>query len=192
MDKNKHHHKRYQESGKANPKYRLKPDEAEIVEQYRRAKYECEKENLDPSTLHSGWIKNKTASLYFKLPKATEIDFKKLSKELIEELKEYSPKYPKIDRIKYKDSHLLFMCPSDLHIGKLCKSFVSGEEYNNQIAVTRALEGVRGCLNKAQGFNIDKTILLLSGDLLHVDNFDNTTKRGTKQNEVDGLLSDHF
>lgn len=192
MDKNKHHHKRYQESGKANPKYRLKPDEAEIVEQYRRAKYECEKENLDPSTLHSGWIKNKTASLYFKLPKATELDFKKLSKELIEELKEYSPKYPKIDRIKYKDSHLLFMCPSDLHIGKLCKSFVSGEEYNNQIAVTRALEGVRGCLNKAQGFNIDKTILLLSGDLLHVDNFDNTTKRGTKQNEVDGLLSDHF
>jgi hypothetical protein len=164
VDKNKHHSKRYTEPNAKNPRYRLKPDEAEIVEQYRRAKYEC----------------------------PAEIDFKKLSKELLNDLKEYSPKYPKIDRIKYKDSHLLFMCPSDLHIGKLCKSFVSGEEYNNQIAVTRALEGVRGCLNKAQGFNIDKTILLLSGDLLHVDNFDNTTKRGTKQNEVDGLLSDHF
>ena len=84
------------------------------------------------------------------------------SKEGIQEAKQYSPKYPKLNYKKYTDGHLLFMCPSDLHIGKLCRSFVSGEEYNNQIAVTRALEGVRGCLAKSQGFNIDKTILLLS------------------------------
>jgi hypothetical protein len=108
VDKNKHHSKRYTEPNAKNPRYRLKPDEAEIINQYRRAKYECEKEGLDPTTLHSGWIKNKTASLYFKQPKPAEIDFKKLSKELLNDLKEYSPKYPKIHRIKYKDSHFTY------------------------------------------------------------------------------------
>lgn len=187
---NKKHQKRFKDTG--NPRYRLTETEAEIIRDYRRAIDECENEGLDPETLHSGWIKNKKASLYFRMPKPLEKDFKKLSKELLEEVKQYSPKYPTIEREKYKDGHLLFMCPSDLHIGKLCKSFLSGEEYNNQIAVTRALEGVKGCLTKSQGFNVEKTILLLSGDLLHVDNFDNTTTRGTKQNETDGLLSDHF
>jgi hypothetical protein len=185
----KSHNKRWKDGG--NPRYRLNQDEAEIINNYRRAIQECEKEGLDPKTLHSGWIKNDNASLYFKQPKATEKDFKKLAKEVIEEAKQYSPKYPKLNYKKYTDGHLLFMCPSDLHIGKLCRSFVSGEEYNNQIAVTRALEGVRGCLAKSQGFNIDKTILLLSGDLLHVDNFNMTTTSGTRQ-DSDGLLSDHF
>ena len=185
----KSYNKRWKDSG--NPRYRLNKDEAEIITNYRRAIEECEKEGLDPKTLHSGWIKNDNASLYFKQPKATEKDFKKLAKEVIEEAKQYSPKYPKLNYKKYTDGHLLFMCPSDLHIGKLCRSFVSGEEYNNQIAVTRALEGVRGCLAKSQGFNIDKTILLLSGDLLHVDNFNMTTTGGTRQ-DSDGLLSDHF
>ena len=185
----KSHNKRWKDGG--NPRYRLNQDEAEIINNYRRAIQECEKEGLDPKTLHSGWIKNDNASLYFKQPKATEKDFKKLAKEVIEEAKQYSPKYPKLNYKKYTDGHLLFMCPSDLHIGKLCRSFVSGEEYNNQIAVSRALEGVRGCLAKSQGFNIDKTILLLSGDLLHVDNFNMTTTGGTRQ-DSDGLLSDHF
>jgi len=184
------HNKRWKDKT-GNPRYRLSETEAEIIKDYRRAITECEKEGLDPETLHSGWIKNKNASLYFKQPKAEEKDFKKLAKEVIEEAKQYSPKYPKLNYKKYKDGHLLFMCPSDLHIGKLCRSFVSGEEYNNQIAVTRALEGVRGCLAKSQGFNIEKTILLLSGDLLHVDNFNMTTTGGTRQ-DSDGLLSDHF
>ncbi len=191
MKKNKDYKKRYIDKKNCNPRYRLKPDEAEIIHNYRRAVEECEREGLDPNTLHSGWIKNKNASLYFKQPKQSELDFKKLSKELLNDLKEYSPIYPKLEREKYKDGHLLFMSPSDLHIGKLCKSFVSGEEYNSQIAVVRCLEGVKSLINKAQGFNTEKIVLLLSGDLMHVDNFDNTTTKGTKQ-DTDGLLSDHF
>ena len=185
----KSHNKRWKDKG--NPRYRLSQQESEIINNYRRTIEECQKEGLDPQTLHSGWIKNDNASLYFKQPKAAEKDFQKLAKEVIEEAKQYSPKYPKLNYKKYTDGHLLFVCPSDLHIGKLCRSFVSGEEYNDQIAVSRALEGVRGCLAKSQGFNVDKTILLLSGDLLHVDNFNMTTTGGTRQDST-GLLSDHF
>lgn len=186
----KSHNKRWREKG-ANPKYRLNPEESVIINNYRRAKEECEKEGLDPKTLHSGWIKNENASLYFQQPKAQEQDFKKLSEELVEELKQYSPEYPKIKRPKEIDGHLFFCCPSDLHIGKLCKSFVSGEEYNSQVAVIRALEGVRGCIEKAKGFHIDKVVFLLSGDLLHVDSFKNTTTNNTPQ-DTDGLWSDNF
>ena len=69
MKKNKDYKKRYIDKKNCNPRYRLKPDEAEIIHNYRRAVEECEREGLDPNTLHSGWIKNKNASLYFKQPK---------------------------------------------------------------------------------------------------------------------------
>jgi len=191
LDRNKLHSKRYKEQKQNNPRYRLKPDEAEIIHEYRRAKHECEKEGLDPSTLHSGWIKNKNASLYFKQPKKEEQDYKKLFKELVKDLKNHSPSYKKIKRKKINDGHLFFCCPSDLHIGKLCRTFVSGQEYNNQIAVIRALQGVRGCIDKAKGFCIDEVVFLLSGDLLHVDSLKNTTTAGTPQ-DTDGLFSDNF
>jgi len=189
-NENTEHNKRYKPKNEGNPRYRLSQDEADIVFNYRRIKEEAKKEGLNPDLVHSGWIKNKNASLYFKV-NDIKANFEKLSKELIEEAKQYSPEYPTIERQKYSDSHLMFICPSDLHIGKLCKSFVSGEEYNCQEAVIRCLEGVKGCIQKASGFNIDRIVLLLSGDLLHIDNFEGTTTKGTKQ-DTDGLLSDHF
>ena len=177
--------------GKGAARYRLKEDEEKILLKYRRIKQEAENEGLDVETVHSGWIKNKNASLYFKQPNPKEKDFFKLGKDLIKELKEFSPEYPKLDRDKYKDPHLFFCSPSDLHIGKLCKSFNADQEYNSQIAVIRTLEGVRSLIKKAQGFNIDKVVLLLAGDLLHVDSFKNTTTNNTAQ-DVDGLFSDNF
>jgi len=185
---NKNHYKRFKDTG--NPRYRLTQDEADIINKYRRIKQEAESQGLNVNDVHSGWIKSKEASLYFKNPDYKQQDYKKLFNELIEEIKEYAPHYKKIDRPKVIEPHLFFCCPSDIHIGKLCRSFVSGVEYNNQIAVQRTLEGVRGCIKKAEGFHIDQVVLLLSGDLLHVDGFKTTTK-GTPQ-DMDGLFSDHF
>jgi hypothetical protein len=55
-----------------------------------------------------------------------------------------------------------------IHIGKLCSSFESGESYNNQIAVKRVLEGVRGILTKVSSFNIDKILFISGNDILHM------------------------
>ena len=178
-------------SPKKSNRYRLKPDEIDIINDYRRIKQEADDSGLNVDDVHSGWIKSDKASLYFKNPDHKKEDIKKLLKDLVEDLKQYSPEYKPIERPYTKEGHLFFCCPSDLHIGKLCKSFVSGEEYNNQIAVIRALEGVRGCISKARGFEVDKVLLLLSGDLLHVDGFNNTTTSGTRQ-DTDGLFSDNF
>lgn len=189
MKSHKNHKNRYKDSN-GNPRYRLSEDEAEIIKNYRRIRQEANNSGLNVSDVHSGWIKSKEASLYFKNPDHKQQDQKKLYKELIDDLKNYSPKYPKFKRTKVTEGHLFLCCPSDIHIGKLCRSFVSGQEYNNQIAVQRTLEGVRGCIEKSKGFNIDQVVFLLSGDLLHVDG-GKTTTRGTIQ-DMDGLFSDQF
>ena len=190
-DKNKSFQKRYKNDKKGNPKYRLNSDEAEIIQQYRRIKQEAKSEGLNPDDVHSGWIKNKSASLYFKNRNFKAKELKDFKEDLIKDLEQYSPKFEYIEKPRVKDGHLLLISPADIHIGKLCKSFVSGEEYNKQKAVLRTMEGVKGCLQKSRGFNIDKIILVIGNDALHIDSFSNKTTRGTEQ-DVDGMFYEHF
>lgn len=137
------------------------------------------------------WDKSKEHSFFIKNPLFKAEDKDNFAKELIKELKEYSPKYPKIERKKIKDGHLLVIDPADVHIGKLCTAFESGEDYNNQIAVKRVLEGVEGILNKANGFNIDKIVFIGGNDILHVDTPQRKTTSGTPQ-DTDGMWYDNF
>ena len=150
--------------------------------------------DIDNTTVKHLWVKNKTASLFVKNPnfiaenQAQQTDFKA---ELIEDLKQYSPKFPKLERIENKDSYLLVLDPADIHIGKLCSAFESGETYNNQVAVQRVLEGVKGILQKVSSFNIDKILFIGGNDILHIDNPNRTTTSGTPQ-DTDGMWFDNF
>tara|TARA_R110000851_G_scaffold75456_1_gene166334 strand:- start:15014 stop:16168 length:1155 start_codon:yes stop_codon:yes gene_type:complete len=117
--------------------------------------------------------------------------FEDLSKELIKELKQYSPKFVRLERVKDNDSYLLVVDPADIHIGKLASAFECGEAYNNQIAVKRVLDGVRGLLDKARGFNIDKILFIGGNDILHIDNPKRTTTSGTPQ-DTDGMWHTNF
>ena len=77
----KHHKKRYKDTS-GNPRYRLSEDEADIINNYRRIKQEANNSGLNVNDVHSGWIKSKEASLYFKNPDHKQQDHKKLFKEL--------------------------------------------------------------------------------------------------------------
>lgn len=90
-----------------------------------------------------------------------------------------------------QESFLLVLDPADLHIGKLSESFETGEDYNNQIAVKRAKEGVDGILDKVKGFKIDKILFVGGNDILHVDNPKRTTTSGTFQ-DTDGMWYSNF
>ena len=186
----KSHKKRFKDKG--NPRYRLNSNEAQIINDYRRLKYEAEAEGLNPNDVHSGWIKNKKASLYFKNPNFKQNDLKEFKEQLLKELREYSPNFQKLVKPKVNDGHCLLISPADIHIGKLCKSFVSGEEYNKQIAVHRTLEAIDGILQKSNGFNIDKLILCIGNDVMHIDTpRGNKTTKGTVQ-DTDGMFFEHF
>ena len=55
-----------QEKSSGSLRYRLKPDEVDVLREYRRIKEEAEFQGVNPNDVHSGWIKSKESSLYFK------------------------------------------------------------------------------------------------------------------------------
>jgi len=175
-------------------RFRLKQDEIEILMQYRGIKNATDEAGVDDKDVKHGWLKTKQASLFFKNPnfKQEELnEIQRIKDECIKEVKLYAPKYHAIETIKSEDTHLLVIDIADLHIGKLATAFETGEDYNSQIAVKRAKEGLQGILNKAKGFNIDKVLFVAGNDILHTDNTRRTTTGGTPQ-DTDGMWYDNF
>ena len=175
-------------------RFRLKQDEIEILMQYRGIKEATDEAGVDDKDVKHGWLKTKQASLFFKNPnfKIEELnEIQKIKDECINEVKKYAPKYHAIETIKSTDTHLLVIDIADLHIGKLATAFETGEDYNSQIAVKRAKDGLQGILNKAKGFDIDKILFVAGNDILHTDNTRRTTTGGTPQ-DTDGMWYDNF
>jgi hypothetical protein len=181
---NKEHSKRNIDRT-GNPRYRLTEDEAEMVFNYRRIKQEAEKEGLDPKSVHSGWIKNKHASLYFKND-TNKKDQDKFLKDLLDSYKEHAPNYTKIYYEESNNNHLLVLDPADIHIGKIASELETGESYDSQEAVIRVITGVNSILSKCKGFFINRICLVMGNDVLHYDTPNKTTK-GT-QVDSDGLM----
>ena len=175
-------------------RFRLKQDEIDILMQYRGIKEATDEAGVDDKDVKHGWLKTKDASLFFKNPnfKVEELnEIQRIKDECINEVKKYAPKYHAIETIKSEDTHLLVIDIADLHIGKLATAFETGEDYNSQIAVKRAKDGLQGILNKAKGFNIDKVLFVAGNDILHTDNTKRSTTAGTPQ-DTDGMWYENF
>ena len=154
----------------------------------------CNELEVSTENVKHLWRKDKNNSVFVKNPlyvEKEEIEIKQLRGDLIKDLQQYSPKFKVIKRKKDTDGYLLVVDPADIHIGKIASSFECGEDYNNQIAVKRVLEGVKGLLDKARGFNIDKILFIGGNDILHIDNPSRTTTSGTPQ-DTDGMWHTNF
>ena len=154
----------------------------------------CQNLNIDDKNVKHLWVKDKNSSLFVKNPNYIEPEiqeFELLSSALIEDIKQFAPTFPKIERQYTKDGHCLVLSPADIHIGKLCNEWETGENYNSSIAIQRTLEGVRGILDKSSGFNIDKIVFIGGNDILHIDNPKRTTTSGTPQ-DTDGMWYENF
>lgn len=149
---------------------------------------ECEKVGLPAGAVSNYWYKGEHFSVHVK---GQGVDLEQVRNEMINDMKEYSPLYPKIVYNKHTDGHLLVIDPADIHVGKLASSFETGETYNKQIAVQRVREGVQGILDKVQGYQIDQILFIGGNDVLHVDTPGNTTTSGTGQ-DADGMWYDSF
>ena len=123
--------------------------------------------------------------------KPKKISYEEVGNRIISEMKNYSPKYPKLKRRELIDPHLLVIDPADVHIGKLCDSFETGEDYNSQIAVKRVLEGVQGIITKSKGYEINKILFIAGNDILHIDTPKRQTTSGTAQ-DTDGMWFTNF
>lgn len=143
----------------------------------------CIKNNIDYSDVPDLWIKTKSESIRVKNPnyiKKEYKDFLVLRDELLKWVRSEAPKKYKPKRRKEgKCLHLID--PADVHIGKLCDAFETGQDYNSNIAVQRVYEGVDSLVRKASVFNVDEIMFVGGNDILHVDTPNNTTTNGTKQ-----------
>jgi hypothetical protein len=139
---------------------------------------ECEEKGIPFDEVRHYWHKGKNFSLFVK-PEGKDIE--QVLKGLVEEIKTYAPKYPTIEYPDLTDGHLLVIDPADVHLGKLCSAFETGEEYNANIAMDRVRRGVHGIVHKCHGFNIEKILLIIGNDILHVDTPKSTTTSGTFQ-----------
>jgi hypothetical protein len=159
------------------------------ITKHRALVEECNVIGVPVDKVKYYWHKGKNFSMNVKGDSAPS--YEEIRDDIIDQMKSYAPLYQHIHRSHSKDGHLLVIDPADIHIGKLASSFETGEDYNNQIAVQRVREGVKGILDKTAGFNIDKILFIAGNDILHIDTPRRTTTSGTFQ-DTDGMWYDNF
>ena len=186
------------EYGEKKPhRVRMSPDEfknyqawkEEEKERYNGLKEEAKAQGIPLDKVKQYWYKSQHYSI--NVAGDTGKTYYDLRDEIIKEMDKYSPVYPKVKRKPQTDGHLLVLDIADLHIGKLCSEFETGDAYNHVTAIQRAKDGVQGILDKSIGFNIDKIVFVIGNDVLHVDTPKNTTTSGTSQ-DVSCMWYDGF
>ena len=181
------------DQGRQQVRVRVYKDELEALNNARTLWNEAIDAGLNPHEVKHGWIKSDKSSMFMKnhsYQEPKERQLRDLFAELLNQFKDYTPNFPKIERKKCTDPHLLVVDPADIHIGKLCSSFETGVEYNSQIAVQRVREGVQGIINRVQGYEIDQILFVAGNDVLHIDTPKRTTTSGTPQ-DTSGMWYDN-
>lgn len=148
---------------------------------------ECLQVGISPEAVSNYWYKGKHFSIHVRNQQVSLTDIADL---IIGEMKSYSPKIYKTKPYK-KGNHLLVINPADIHIGKLCSEYETGDKYNANIARERVLGGVQSLITKSTMFGVDKIVTVIGNDILHTDNAKSTTTSGTHQ-DTDMMWYDAF
>ena len=83
------------------------------------------------------------------------------------------------------------MCVQDLHIGLLSYGKETGEDYNVEIAKEYLNNTISDVVERCKNRKFKRILFVSLGDILHVDNQQNTTTKGTRQ-DVDTRVTKMF
>jgi len=154
---------------------------------------ECAKSGIDPNDVRHYWYKSEFFSIF---AKNSSITLEQVRDYLRADLKKYSPKFPPLPRLYSKgEKHLVVIDPADVHIGKLARMIeTGGKNYNISIAKRRCVQGVAGLLAKMRGFEIEKFVLVIGNDIIHIDNSrtQSTSSGKNPPMDTDGLWWEMF
>jgi hypothetical protein len=100
---------------------------------------------------------------------------------LCEYLSKHKPKSPTPPKCPKDDRHLLEVSLFDSHFGKFAWGKETGTDYDLKISEQIYFNAVEDLLRKSKGYNIDRVLYPIGNDFFHVDNWQNTTARGTPQ-----------
>lgn len=112
-------------------------------------------------------------------------NLKKLKEDYKNFVKQYVPKYKKINYNfkKQKENNLLEINISDLHLGKLCWYKETGENFDIDIAQKRFIGILEKTIERVSVFNYNRILFPVGNDFFNSDNLNNTTTYGTPQDE---------
>lgn len=109
-------------------------------------------------------------------------DLISLKNEIINEIKNYVPKFPKITYPKL--NKLMYeICPFDVHFGKLTWGEETNFDYDIKIAEDSMLKCIAEHISNAKNYKVEKFLFPIGNDFFNSDNKNNTTTGGTPQDE---------
>ncbi len=97
----------------------------------------------------------------------------------------------RLDRVADNSGYMLEISIPDVHMGKLAWRKETGQSYDLKIAERDFEEALERLLQRTRGWKIEKVLFIVGNDLLHTDNPNGTTTRGTPQ-DVDGRFHKTF
>lgn len=128
---------------------------------------------VEPLFQVKAWLRKKTK----------EIMMREISQELIDKMNRYSPKYKAINYPALKQSQLLEIFLPDIHLGRLNWGLETGEDSDIKITRKDVLSTITEILTYAKSYSIKKILFPVGNDFFNVDNKNNTTAKGTPQQE---------
>lgn len=159
-----------------------------VTQQLHLLRQECEESGIPLEDIRHYWYKSKKFSIF---AKNKVKGYEELRDLIVSDMQAHAPEYAKINRAPVSSPHLLAIDPSDVHIGKLAVMSEVGEDYNIREAIRRVNEGVEMIVRYSSGFQIDKVLLIIGNDALHIDHPHRTTTAGTPQ-DTDGMWHEAF
>lgn len=139
----------------------------------------CDDAGIPVDKVTNYWHKGQHYSIHVRDNK--DVTLEDAMNGILDKIKDYAPKYSTIQYQPSGNGRLLVIDPADLHLNKLASAWETGDSYCIEKARERVLEGVKGILQWAVGFNIKKILYIAGNDRLHVDTPRNTTTAGTPQ-----------
>lgn len=177
----------------AQGRYRINAEQRERLDQltgHPALQAEANAVGLPLDSIRQYWYKGKNFSIQVRNDKPP-VDMEVVISDLVQRISKHTPKYKSFSRNPVQDPHLLIIDAADTHFGKLASAYETGEDYNINIAKKRVIEGFNGILAKSKAFNIEKVVVVVGNDVLHVDNAKSTTTSGTFQ-DSDVMFYDMF
>ncbi len=120
-------------------------------------------------------------------PKKEQISLEDIDKYF--ETKDYSKDKLPIECFNYDiNGEILEIKVPDLHIGLLAWREETGEDYDLKIVKENFFKCINDIVKRCRHRKIKKVVFVTLGDLLHVDNDQGTTTKGTQQ-QMDGRMA---
>jgi hypothetical protein len=114
-----------------------------------------------------------------------------LRDQLLADMDKLSPAPVRIIRPPMKREFMYELGPADHHFGKLCWAKETGENFDLKIATADFDRSFDDLLSRVRDYPLERILLVIGNDLLHVDNANNTTTAGTQQ-DTDGRWQKSF